>query len=163
LAVQDGIQRQKRIRPGFQRKNTMTSHQIDLVRASHALVAPIGPQVAAVFYDRLFTADPALRRFFKGDIDIQGERLLAMIGAAVHLLDRPDSLLPALRVLGVRHAGCGVRAAHYATIAGVWLDTLAAALGPAFSAEVRAAWSAMVDMVSCAMIEAAEESTSLAA
>ena len=47
----------------------MTPHQIDLVRASHALVAPIGAQVAADFYERLFRADPALRRFFKGDID----------------------------------------------------------------------------------------------
>ena len=141
----------------------MTPHQIDLVRASHALVTPIGPQVAAVFYDRLFTADPALRRFFKGDIDVQGDRLLAMIGAAVHLLDRPGSLLPALRVLGVRHAGCGIRAAHYASIASVWLDTLAEAQGPAFSADVRAAWSAMLELVRHAMLDAAEESAALPA
>ena len=45
----------------------MTPTQIDLVRRSFALVAPVAPQAAEAFYDKLFKADPAIARLFKGD------------------------------------------------------------------------------------------------
>ena len=38
----------------------MNRQQIDLVRASFALVQPIATQAAAIFYDKLFAADPSL-------------------------------------------------------------------------------------------------------
>lgn len=39
----------------------MTPEYQRLVRASFAKVAPIAPAAAAMFYERLFTLDPALR------------------------------------------------------------------------------------------------------
>ena len=40
----------------------MTPVQIGHVRRSFALLEPIAPQAAALFYDNLFTADPELRK-----------------------------------------------------------------------------------------------------
>jgi hemoglobin-like flavoprotein len=135
----------------------MTPRQIELVRADMALVTPIAATAAALFYDRLFERDPALRMLFKSDMTHQGERLMQMIGAAVGLLDRPQTLLPVLRSLGARHAGYGVRDAHYATVGAALLDTLQQAFGAAFDAEHRAAWAAMYGLASDTMTEAARE------
>ena len=133
----------------------MNRQQIDLVRASFALVQPIATQAAAIFYDKLFAADPSLRTLFRGDMAHQGERLMTMIGSAVGLLDRPDTLLPVLRQLGARHGGYGVVDAHYASVGTALLQTLEQGLGAAFTPEVRDAWVETYGLISRTMIEAA--------
>jgi hemoglobin-like flavoprotein len=134
----------------------MTPHQITLVRSSFAAVAPIAEQAAALFYDNLFAADPQLKPLFRTDIGHQGQRLMAMIGAAVGLLDHPGKLMPVLRQLGTRHAGYGVQPRHYDTVGAALLKTLGQGLGEAFTPEVRAAWAAMYMMVAAEMQAAAE-------
>ncbi|WP_374436780.1 globin family protein [Inhella sp.] len=122
-----------------------------LVQASFAQVQTLGPQVATLFYARLFEIDPDLRRLFKSDLGDQGQRLLAMLGQAVALLDRPERLLPVLRQLGARHQGYGVQASHYATVGQALLNTLAAGLGPAFTPALRAAWTEVYGVVAQTM------------
>lgn len=129
----------------------MTPHQIDLVRSSFALVQPIATQAAALFYDKLFARDPALRHLFKGDLTHQGERLMAMIGAAVAGLSQPDQLHARLIALGERHTGYGVQPAHYDTVGLALLDTLSEGLGPAFSHDVKAAWATLYGHISRTM------------
>ena len=125
----------------------MTPQHIADVRSSFALVAPIADRAAALFYDHLFAADPSLRSLFKGDMAHQGERLMQMIGAAVGLLDKPERLLPVLHSLGSRHAGYGVRAAHYDTVGAALLRTLRDGLGDAFTPAVADAWATMYGLV----------------
>ena len=129
----------------------MTSQQTTLVRDSFALVAPMAEQAAALFYDKLFERDPALQALFRGDMAQQSRRLMEMIGAAVGLLDRPETLDPTLRALGARHAGYGVQPAHYAVVGGALLDTLAAGLGERFTPDTRAAWAATYAHISRVM------------
>ena len=90
----------------------MTADQVQLVRSSFALVQPIAPTAASLFYANLFAADPSLRHLFKGDMAAQGAKLMQMIGAAVNLLEKPQALLPVLRQLGARHGGSGVMPSH---------------------------------------------------
>jgi hemoglobin-like flavoprotein len=134
----------------------MTPQQIAAVRTSFDLVEPIADQAAALFYDNLFAADPSLRALFRGDIGEQGKRLLQMIGGAVRLLDHPQRLLPALHALGARHAGYGVRDAHYATVGAALLQTLEQGLGDAFTPAVREAWAVMYEIVAREMQRAAQ-------
>jgi len=136
----------------------MNAQQIQLVRSSFALVQPIATQAAALFYDKLFASDPSLRQLFRGDMAEQGERLMSMIGAAVSLLERPESLLPVLRKLGARHVGYGVQDHHYATVGAALIDTLEQGLGEAFTPEVREAWGVLYGVVSRTMMEGALES-----
>jgi len=118
----------------------MTPESQRLVRDSFAKVAPIAPAAAAMFYDRLFQLDPSLRPLFKGDMAEQGRKLMTMIGTAVANLHRLDSIVPTVRDLGRRHAGYGVRPAHYQTVAGALLWTLEQGLGDAFTPATRDAW-----------------------
>jgi hemoglobin-like flavoprotein len=121
----------------------MTPAEITLVKDSFAKVAPIAEQAAALFYQRLFELDPALRPLFKGgDMVAQGRKLMASLAMVTAALDRPEKILPAVRDMGVRHAAYGVRDEHYATVGAALLWTLEQGLGRDFTAEVRAAWTA---------------------
>ncbi len=121
----------------------LTRGQVDLVQRSFAQVAPVAEQAGALFYDKLFERDPTISQLFHVDMAAQSRRLMQMIGDAVALLDQPGTLDRALAELGRRHAGYGVRDAHYATVGGALLDTLASALGDSFTPPMREAWSAL--------------------
>lgn len=119
----------------------MTAAEITLVQDSFRKVAPIADQAASLFYARLFELDPALRSLFHGDMADQGRKLMQMLGMAVGGLDRLDQLVPAVRQLGLRHAGYQVREEHYETVGEALLWTLGRGLGPAFTPEMQAAWA----------------------
>ena len=135
----------------------MTPEQKALVQSSFAQVAPIKEAAADLFYGRLFELDPSLRPLFKGDIKEQGAKLMAMIATAVKGLDRLEAIIPAIQSLGRRHAGYGVTAGHYDTVAGALLWTLEKGLGPAFTDDVRAAWAACYRILADTMKQAAVE------
>ena len=126
----------------------MQADDIQRVRSSFALVEPVAAHAAAMFYDRLFERDPGVKLLFRGDMAVQGERLMAMIAAAVRLLDDPEVLHRTLRDLGRRHTGYGVQPRHYDAVGGALLDTLATALGSAFDPATRSAWAALYTGIS---------------
>ena len=97
--------------------------------------------VAALFYQRLFELDPDLRRLFKTDMAEQGRKLMAMIGTAVANLGQIETIVPAVRQLGERHAGYGVKDADYETVGAALLWTLEQGLQEAFDPPVREAWT----------------------
>lgn len=135
----------------------MTPETIRLVQSSWAKVTPIAPQAAAIFYDELFTRDPAVKKLFKGDMVKQGEKLMQMIGIAVSKLTEPAVLIPALQALGKRHVAYGVVDSHYATVGAALLATLEKGLGSEFTPEVKAAWTAVYGVMADVMTAAAKD------
>lgn len=119
----------------------MNGEQIRLVQESFEKVVPIADAAAGLFYARLFDLDPELEPLFKGDMVEQGRKLMQMIGVAVRSLDRLEQVLPAVRALGARHAGYGVRERDYDTVGGALLWTLKRGLGDDFTPEAEAAWA----------------------
>lgn len=133
----------------------MTPLQTDLVRRSHARVLPVADRVAERFYARLFELAPALRPLFIGDLRRQGVKLMAMLDAALRVLERPEALLPLLAPLGTRHAGYGVQARDYRAFGVALLGALEDCLGEAFDAPTRESWAALHALISRTMLEAA--------
>jgi hemoglobin-like flavoprotein len=133
----------------------MTPQQKHHVQTTFAKVAPIADEAAALFYGRLFELDPSLRPMFTTDLKEQGRKLMRMIGMAVNGLDRLDELVPAVRQLGTRHAGYGVRDEHYDTVATALVWTLEQGLGPDFTPEVKEAWVAVYGVLATTMKDAA--------
>lgn len=133
----------------------MTPKQKLLVQATFAQVTPIADRSAALFYRRLFELDPSLKPLFRGDMQEQGKKLMRMIAIAVNGLDRLGELLPAVQDLGRRHVNYGVTAAHYDTVGAALLWTLEQGLGPAFTPQVRDAWSTVYGLLAQTMIDAA--------
>ena len=134
----------------------MTPRQIELVRVSWSQVLPIAEQAAASFYRRLFTLDPSLASLFKSDLRAQGRKLTSMINTVVANLSNLSTLVPAIEDLGRRHVGYGVKSAHYDTVGEALLWTLETALGDAFTADTREAWTRAYVILSEVMQSAAE-------
>ncbi len=135
----------------------MTPHQITLVQTDFAQVAPIAATAADLFYGRLFDVAPQVRAIFPDDLLGQKKKLMAMLGTAVAGLSHLDTLLPAVRALGRRHAGYGVSAEQYVPVGAALLWTLEKGLGDAFTAETRDAWATAYRVPAGTKIEAASE------
>ena len=144
----------------------MNPNSIPLVRASWKKIVPIAEQAAALFYDELFTLDPALKPLFKSDLKAQGRKLTSMLNTAVVNLGRLETILPAVQDLGRRHVGYGVKSAHYETVGTALISTLEKGLGPDFTPAVREAWveayTALAGVMQTAAAETAEPRTATA-
>ncbi len=134
----------------------MDSSTIQLVQNSWQKVVAIGPQAAALFYQNLFEADPALKPLFKGDLQAQGKKLIEMISAAVNKLTELNVLVPVLQNLGKRHGGYGVQDSHYDTVGAALLKTLGQGLGNEFTQDVKTAWTNVYSVMADVMKEAAK-------
>jgi|GEM_PF-135548 len=132
----------------------LSDKTIKLAQESWAKTIPIAAQAANLFYSGLFVRDPSLKALFHGDMVIQGEKLMKMIGFAVSKLNDLDSLIPELHGLGRRHATYGVQASHYETVGAAFLDTLKQGLGDDFTEPVRDAWVSVYGVLSKVMTEA---------
>jgi hemoglobin-like flavoprotein len=133
----------------------MDEDQQNLIRASFGSAAPHALEVARMFYGRLFELEPKLRPLFKGDMDEQGRKLMAMLATVVGNLHKLEAIVPAVRALGARHAGYGVRDEDYGTVAAALLWTFEKALGDAFTPATRDAWVAAYTVLAGQMQDAA--------
>jgi hemoglobin-like flavoprotein len=134
----------------------MTPKQVELVQGSWKKVMPIADTAAALFYNRLFELDPALKGLFKSDLKEQGRKLTAMISVAVGGLTRLESIVPAVQDLGRRHGKYGVKDQHYDTVATALVWTLEKGLGDAFTPEVKEAWVTTYGILAQTMKDAAK-------
>ena len=146
----------RRVRRSNPRIPPMTPQQQELIRSTWAEVVPIADQAASIFYERLFTLDPTLRRLFRRtDMEAQRRNLVQTLAVVVKGIGNLEALIPAVEALGRRHAGYGVREAHYATVGQALLDTLAAGLGDAFTDEAHDAWAEAYGVLASVMVGAA--------
>lgn len=132
----------------------MTPVQVQLVMSTWDKVVPIADTAADIFYTKLFEADPSLKPMFPDDLTEQKKKLMTTIGHVVQSLDNLPAVLPAVKDLGKKHVGYGVKPEHYTTVGGALLGTLAVGLGPAFTPDVQEAWTLAYGTLSGVMIEA---------
>jgi nitric oxide dioxygenase len=130
----------------------MTSDQIELIQQSFTKVAPISVKAAALFYGRLFEIAPKVKPLFRADMAEQGRKLMATLTVVVNGLGNLETILPTASVLAKRHVGYGVKASHYAPVGAALLWTLEQGLGPAWTPELAAAWTAAYTTLSGFMI-----------
>jgi hemoglobin-like flavoprotein len=120
----------------------MRSETEQLVRESWAQFEPVAVESAAFFYEKLFELDPGAQRLFSStDMVAQGHKVMRMFAEIVHILDRPEALVTEVADLGRRHVGYGVQDHQYDSVGIALLWTLERGLGPAFTDEVRDAWT----------------------
>jgi nitric oxide dioxygenase len=129
--------------------------QQEIVRITFARLAVMPDVAGALFYERLFADHPDLRPMFKHDMRIQGVKLMTMLAMVVYNLHEPGQVLPAIRDLGVRHVGYGVKLADYEALREALLWTLGQALGEEFTPAARDAWTVCYDELAGAMKTAA--------
>ncbi|WP_433087432.1 globin domain-containing protein [Dactylosporangium sp. CA-052675] len=130
----------------------MTPEHVDLVLHDVELIRPRLPQVADAFYARLFERYPDLRAMFPADLTRQRAKFADELHALVVALPDVSAFLAGAARLGTRHAGYGVRVAHYGQVRTVLIATIAAELGPTWTDAHELAWTAAYDMITEAML-----------
>jgi len=141
----------------YVKENAMTPEQISLVQESFTRIAPIAEKAADLFYGKLFELNPELKPLFKGDIKQQGAKLMATLNVVVNGLAHLESIVPAVRELGRRHAGYGVEESHYDTVGQALIWTLGQGLGATFTDDVKEAWIIAYAILAETMSSAASE------
>jgi hemoglobin-like flavoprotein len=140
----------------------MTPEAIDFIKASYAEVTATPRQLAARFYQELFSVSPRLRSLFPGDLTLLQGHFEAALALVVRNLDEMEGLRPALRDLGAQHVHWGARPEDYLTAR----DALVAAVG-ALSATWNDAfeqhWRTAVTDIIVPMLEGAAVHTAIAA
>jgi hemoglobin-like flavoprotein len=131
---------------------TMTREQVTLVQQTFAEVAPVADKAAEIFYGRLFDVAPAVKPLFRGDMTEQRRKLMASLAVVVGGLSDLPSIVPAASALAKRHVKYGAKPEHYPVVGEALLWTLARALGPQWTPEVAAAWTAVYTTLSDFMI-----------
>ena len=118
---------------------------------------------------RIFAIEPDVKDVFsfgmdhvEGSAEIFEDRrfkkhastVIAMVDTAIQLLEIGDTetLFGALRQLGARHASYGIDQHHYPIVGEALILTLEAALGDAFTADVKKQWIAVADQIFNAML-----------
>jgi hemoglobin-like flavoprotein len=114
----------------------MTPQQVAAVQSSFAAIKPIADTAAELFYERLFAIAPEYKRLFTGDMARQGRMLMNMISTAVNGLSAPETIVPAVKELGRRHAAYGVVEQDYQVVGTALLWTLERGLGVSFTPSV---------------------------
>jgi len=133
----------------------MTPDQVKAIQESFAKVVPISQQAAALFYGRLFDIAPAVKPLFRGDIEEQGRKLMAMLAAVVNGLGNLETILPAASALAKRHVDYGIKPADYEPVGAALLWTLERGLGAQWTPELAAAWTEAYTVLADFMIDEA--------
>jgi hemoglobin-like flavoprotein len=131
----------------------VTPEQAHIVQSTWRAVLPVGDTFAELFYGRLFSVDPTLRKLFRDDLIEQGRNLTAMLSVAAANIGKPERISVALRQLGKRHAAYGVEAKDFRTVEDALLFALEHALIDVFTPEVKAAWQAAYALLTETMLE----------
>ncbi|WP_259470438.1 globin domain-containing protein [Streptomyces sp. 1114.5] len=135
----------------------LTARDIDLIRASLAVVEPVADRATAHFYALLFLHHPEVRSLFPAAMDVQRDRLFrALLGAARGAED-PVALRAGLSALGCGHRRYGTLTGHYAPVGECLVQALARYAGSRWDADTELAWRRAYRLISSIMIEAAEE------
>ncbi|MBD2705864.1 hemoglobin [Spirosoma sp. BT702] len=132
----------------------MTNQQTQLIKKTWRLLRDVDPQLLGdVFYKRLFLKFPSIRSLFKGPMEAQYVKFVAMLSFIVSHIDQPDAIHSELVDLVKRHETYGVKPGHYQPVGEAMLWTLEQGLGNSWNQEVEAAWKACYDMLTHAILE----------
>ncbi|MDT9687572.1 FAD-binding oxidoreductase [Streptomyces sp. P9(2023)] len=135
----------------------LSDHEIALIRASVAVVEPLAADMTVYFYAILFTRYPEVRPMFPPGMDTQRGRLLRALLRIVDLVDDPENLVRFCGHLGRDHRKFGALREHFPAVGECLLASLARYAGPAWTADIAAAWTKAYGAVADVMISAAEQ------
>lgn len=139
----------------------LSPREIELIRASVAVVEPLAADMTVYFYAILFARYPEVRPMFPPGMDAQRGRLLRALLRIVDLVDDPESLVRFCGHLGRDHRKFGTLSAHFPAVGECLLASLARYAGPAWTEDIAAAWTKAYGAVAGVMISAAEEDEAL--
>ncbi|WP_254552465.1 globin domain-containing protein [Kitasatospora sp. MMS16-BH015] len=134
-----------------------TARDIELIRASLAVVEPVADRATAHFYALIFLHHPEVRALFPAAMDVQRDRLFRALLAAARGADDLPALTEYLSALGRGHRKYGTLTGHYGPVGECLIAALERYCGSRWDAETELAWRRVYGLIAKVMSEAAEE------
>ena len=131
-----------------------------LLKESFGLVTPHKEEFARHFYTLLFTQYPQTRALFAATEEgmrRQESALIATLAVVIAGVERGENLTEIIHALGSRHSRYGAQAAHYPIVGGLLIQTFQDKLGPAFTPDMKTAWSQAYEIISTEMLKGADQ------
>jgi len=129
----------------------MTSNQKNIIKSTFKDIKANELHISHSFYNYLFEIAPDIKILFKGPIEEQGKKLMAILSIAVENIDDLMPLIPGIKELGIRHMDYGVKAEHYPIVGKALLWTFENELKEKFTAAAEEAWAELYDIVATTM------------
>lgn len=133
----------------------LTPEHVATIQGTCDVLLSANTRAADIFYDRLFAMAPDTRAMFPDDMSAQKRKLLDMLGSLVGYLTHPAMLGGVVSELGRRHAAYGAKPDHYGPVGAALLASLQELLGPRYTPQAQAAWTALYTHLSRSMLKAA--------
>jgi hemoglobin-like flavoprotein len=130
---------------------TMTPEQIELVRKSFDGLWPVRRKLAKLFYSRFFELAPESRRLFPDSMEKQNLKLMDALAAMVGALDQREMFQAIISHSARQHAQFGATPSQFAAFGEALMWGLQQQFGPAFTPELREAWSTLYETIQCKM------------
>lgn len=132
----------------------MNETEIRLLKSSWRLLQRVDPAlIGDVFYTKLFTESPALRKLFPKNMDEQQVKLIEMLNYIVVNIDKMDSLVEDIAAMAKRHVDYGAKPIHYQKVGAALLWTLEKGLGNDWNEKTAKAWENCYKMLADKMLE----------
>ena len=128
------------------------------LKDSWAIVTKSGDDVPLFFYSHLFLSHPELRSMFPVSMSQQRDKLVGALANIVTHVDELDEVMPFINSLGSDHRRFAVEPEHYDAVGASLLATLGHFLGPRWTDELAADWTAAYGVIAKVMIDGAEKS-----
>ena len=122
------------------------------LRASFAALESQLDRFADLFFDVLFTAEPALRPLFQTDMPTQKRKLLEMLQWIADRLEDRAELQTTLRALGARHVQYHVLPRHYPVFVDALLVAMSEVAGDAWNDQSRVDWRTALERIAEIML-----------
>lgn len=141
----------------------LTDTEKKVILDSWRLVVPIAETAADLFYKRLFELQPGYRKLFPQEMTAQKRKLVTMLSFIVKAMDWMESdwqdevdpekdLCFVVLAMGRRHAKLyHIPDSSYGPVGEALLWTLDQGLGPAYTDDVREAWTHLYGVVATTM------------
>lgn len=129
---------------------------IQSLRTTYERVRAEEMRLATLFYTRLFSAAPALRGMFKGDLSAQAAKLTGALDAVVQNLERPRENAEMLAELGRRHAAYGAKPEHYDLVVDLLVQSMREVLQAGDDDRAIREWRMALRLIADQMIAASE-------
>ena len=136
------------------RTSVVTADQIELVRKSFDGLWPGRRKLAELFYSRFFELAPDSRRLFPDSMEKQNLKLMDALAAMVGALDQREIFQSVITHSAHQHAQFGATPSHFIAFGEALMWGLQQQLGPAFTPELREAWSTLYDTMQSKMVRA---------
>lgn len=112
-----------------------------LIRQSWRSLRGVNPHlIADIFYSKLFTDQPHLRKLFPADMELQYRKLIDMLTSIVTRIDRLEEISEEFSAMAERHAAYGAKPSHYKAVGDALCWTLEKGLGKQWNMELENAW-----------------------